>query len=164
MLESGGDLGMSYKWSASAILEITQLSFGYVSRVSTYFFFVNYGRTKVRSILLLFKQKMHVSNTRQWSIFEVLWQCFEKKYLQKASDQNMLSTYRFSLDTALPQVFNKAKDKKKSHIHTCMSLDINLYWWWHVLALHILYCCKYCVKQFTGTFGSIVCVLNCHPR
>ena len=24
----------------------------------------------------------------------------------------MLSTYRFSLDTALPQVFNKAKDKK----------------------------------------------------
>ena len=31
-------------------------------------------------------------------------------------------------------------------------------WWWHVLfgmALHILHCCKHCVKQFKGTFGSI---------
>ena len=38
-------------------------------------------------------------------------------------------------------------------------LDImNPSWWWHVLfgmALHILRCCKHCVKQFKGTFGII---------
>ena len=35
---------------------------------------------------------------------------------------------------------------------------INPSWWRHVLygiALHILHCCKHCLKQFKGTFGSI---------
>ena len=34
----------------------------------------------------------------------------------------------------------------------------------HVLSLYILHCCKHCVKQFKGTFGSIACVLNCQQR
>ena len=28
----------------------------------------------------------------------------------------------------------------------------------HVLALHILYCCKYFVKQFTGILSNTECV------
>ena len=41
-----------------------------------------------------------------------------KQYLQKVSFKNMLSTYMFSPDVALPQVFVYDERSKKSHVKT----------------------------------------------
>ena len=71
----------------------------------------------------------------------------------------MLSTYMFSPDAALPQVFDITK---RTINHTgpqlqtpALILDITLLIMMtcHVLALYILHCCKYCVKEVKDNSG-----------
>ena len=63
------------------------------------------GRTKVTSILFLFKHKISDLYVKFYDK-SVLSPSFEKKYSHKTSYQNRLSTYMFSLDAAVPQVFD----------------------------------------------------------
>ena len=70
------------------------------------------GGTKVTSILFLFKHKISDLYVKFYDK-SVLSPSFEKKYSHKTSYQNRLSTYMFSLDAAVPQVFDIIlKDKK----------------------------------------------------
>ena len=70
------------------------------------------GRTKVTSILILFKHKISGLYLKFYDK-SILSPSFEKKYSHKTSYQNRLSTYMFSLDAAVPQVFDIIlKDKK----------------------------------------------------
>ena len=142
---------------------------------------------KVTSILLLFKHKISDLYLKFYGK-STLSPSFEKKYSHKTSYQNRLSINMFSLDAALLQGFDIYWKIKKNHMYRheivptfcvrfaiilqmsnqikfCSSLtNINPSWWWHVLVLHILYCRKRYVKQFTGTVESIECVLNCQSR
>ena len=75
-------------------------------------FFVKDGRTKVTSILFLFKHEISDLYLKFYDK-SILSPSFEKKYSDKNSYQNRLSTYMFSLDAAVPQVFDIIlKDKK----------------------------------------------------
>ena len=68
------------------------------------------GRTKVTSILFLFKHKISDLYLKFYDK-SILSPSFENSH--KTSYQNRLSTYMFSLDAAVPQVFDIIlKDKK----------------------------------------------------
>ena len=70
------------------------------------------GRTKVTSILFLFKHEISGLYLKFYDK-SILSPSFEKKYSHKTAYQNRLSTYMFSLDAAVPQVFDIIlKDKK----------------------------------------------------
>ena len=70
-------------------------------------FFVKDGRTKVRSTLLPFKQKMLFLTPI--SDLSLKFHCI--KYFEEILAQNFLLRM-FSLDAAPPQAFVRAKDKK----------------------------------------------------
>ena len=98
-----------------------------------------------------------VLSTYMFPADAALPQVFDKTKDQKIIRKDMNDSWNSVLDLL---VYSKCPIKW-NFVHRYKTPALrNHYpsWWWHVLfgmALHILHCCKDCVKQFEGTLGSI---------